>query len=242
LHSIDEKIHEWRLANHESASEQCAVSALTDQTHLVALNDALDKKKGMSIEPQLGLQLADLRDLLLKLMVEDVNALAPGECNAAALGAHRAAWGKLNAIPAVVDAKGGQAVDRAVQAAMPEILEKVLALKESLSVATRGETSGAQYLQAVDKAVINHHAFTSVARRWKSPEPPFSAPAAHWLGTLLKHGFEQQAELLAKIVKKGSIFFEVPISYNGRSAAEGKKIKFFHFFPVIWQILIRRFI
>jgi glycosyltransferase involved in cell wall biosynthesis len=59
---------------------------------------------------------------------------------------------------------------------------------------------------------------------------------------LKTHGFEQQAELLAKIVKKGSIFFEVPISYNGRSAAEGKKIKFFHFFPVIWQILIRRFI
>jgi len=59
---------------------------------------------------------------------------------------------------------------------------------------------------------------------------------------LKTHGFEQQAELLAKIVKKGSIFFEVPISYNGRSAAEGKKIKFFHFFPVVWQILIRRFI
>jgi glycosyltransferase involved in cell wall biosynthesis len=59
---------------------------------------------------------------------------------------------------------------------------------------------------------------------------------------LKTRGFEQQAELLAKIVKKGSIFFEVPISYNGRSAAEGKKIKFFHFFPVIWQILIRRFI
>jgi glycosyltransferase involved in cell wall biosynthesis len=59
---------------------------------------------------------------------------------------------------------------------------------------------------------------------------------------LKTHGFEQQAELLAKIVKKGSIFFEVPISYNGRSASEGKKIKFFHFFPVIWQILIRRFI
>jgi hypothetical protein len=53
-----------------------------------------------------------LRDLLLKLMHEDVTALTPSECNAVAVGAHRAAWGKLNAIPAVVDTKGGQAVDR----------------------------------------------------------------------------------------------------------------------------------
>jgi hypothetical protein len=179
LQSVSRKIQEWRIVNHISVLEQCAASALTDHTHLVALNDALDKNKGMSIEPQLGLQLADLRDLLLKLMVEDVIALAPSECNAAALGAHDAARGKLNSIPAVVDAKGGEAADRTVQVAVPELLEKVLVLKESLSVATRGETSGAQYLQALDKAVINHHAFTSVARRWESPEPPFPAPSCN---------------------------------------------------------------
>ena len=54
-------------------------------------------------------------------------------------------------------------------------------------------------------------------------------------------GFEQQAEILCKIVKKSDKFYEVPINYNGRSAKEGKKIKFYHFFTVIYRILIERF-
>ena len=60
--------------------------------------------------------------------------------------------------------------------------------------------------------------------------------------TLLKtDGFEQQAEMLCKIVKNGKIFFEVPINYNGRSHEDGKKIKFYHIFYVIYQIIIGRF-
>ncbi len=54
-------------------------------------------------------------------------------------------------------------------------------------------------------------------------------------------GFEQQAEMLCKIVKNGKIFFEVPINYNGRSHEDGKKIKFYHIFYVIYQIIIGRF-
>ena len=54
-------------------------------------------------------------------------------------------------------------------------------------------------------------------------------------------GFDQHAEILSKAVKKGDRFYEVPISYNGRSHAEGKKIKFYHFFSVILRILIERF-
>ena len=54
-------------------------------------------------------------------------------------------------------------------------------------------------------------------------------------------GFEQHAEILCKIVKKSNRFYEVPINYNGRSAKEGKKIKFYHFFTVIYRILIERF-
>ena len=50
-------------------------------------------------------------------------------------------------------------------------------------------------------------------------------------------GFEQQAEMLAKIVKNGKKFYEVPISYNGRSYSEGKKIRPHHFFLVLFQIL-----
>ena len=55
-------------------------------------------------------------------------------------------------------------------------------------------------------------------------------------------GFEQHAEILCKVIKKGNKFYEVPISYNGRNASEGKKIKAYHFFIVLYQIVKRRFI
>ena len=58
--------------------------------------------------------------------------------------------------------------------------------------------------------------------------------------SLKTEGFEQHAEILCKVVKQGSRFYEVPISYNGRSHDEGKKIKFYHIFSVIYQILIGR--
>ena len=57
---------------------------------------------------------------------------------------------------------------------------------------------------------------------------------------LRTNGFEQQAEILCKLTKKGKIFFEVPVNYNGRTKSEGKKIKFYHIFPVLLRILIER--
>ena len=54
-------------------------------------------------------------------------------------------------------------------------------------------------------------------------------------------GFEQHSEILCKVVKNGKKFYEVPINYNGRSKDEGKKIKFYHIFGVIFQIIINRF-
>ena len=57
---------------------------------------------------------------------------------------------------------------------------------------------------------------------------------------LSSKGFDQHAEILCKVIKKGNRFYEVPINYNGRSYMEGKKIKFYHFFLVLYQIIIRR--
>ena len=54
-------------------------------------------------------------------------------------------------------------------------------------------------------------------------------------------GFQQQAEILGKVVKNGKKFYEVPISYNGRTHEEGKKIKFYHIFSVLFRIIIERF-
>ena len=53
-------------------------------------------------------------------------------------------------------------------------------------------------------------------------------------------GFEQQAEILCKLAKKGKKFFEVPVNYSGRTKNEGKKIRFYHIFPVLLRILIER--
>ena len=60
------------------------------------------------------------------------------------------------------------------------------------------------------------------------------------VNSLKTSGFEQHAEILCKIVKKGKKFYEIPINYNGRNYDEGKKIKFYHIFGVIFQIFIRK--
>ncbi len=54
-------------------------------------------------------------------------------------------------------------------------------------------------------------------------------------------GFEQHAEILCKVIKRGEKFYEVPINYNGRSYKEGKKIRSYDFFFVVFQIFLRRF-
>ena len=53
-------------------------------------------------------------------------------------------------------------------------------------------------------------------------------------------GFEQHAEILCKVIKRGDKFYEVPISYIGRNFSEGKKIRPYHFFTVLFQIVLGR--
>jgi len=54
-------------------------------------------------------------------------------------------------------------------------------------------------------------------------------------------GFEQHAEILCKVIRNGKKFYEIPISYNGRTHEEGKKIKFYHIFSVLFRIVVERF-
>ena len=58
---------------------------------------------------------------------------------------------------------------------------------------------------------------------------------------LKNEGFAQHAEILTKVINRGSKFYEVPINYDGRNKIEGKKIRFYHFFPVLFQIIIGKF-
>ena len=59
---------------------------------------------------------------------------------------------------------------------------------------------------------------------------------------LKSNGFEQHAEILCELVKNGNKFFEVPVNYNGRTINEGKKIRFYHIFSIIYQMIKNRFI
>ena len=57
---------------------------------------------------------------------------------------------------------------------------------------------------------------------------------------LKSNSWSQQAEILATTVKASRIFYEVPISYSGRTFEEGTKIKARHTFSVIYMILKKR--
>lgn len=60
-------------------------------------------------------------------------------------------------------------------------------------------------------------------------------------GRLSSNGWQQHAEILARAVKKAEVVYEVPISYHGRSYAEGKKIRARHVIAILWMILVQRF-
>lgn len=55
-------------------------------------------------------------------------------------------------------------------------------------------------------------------------------------------GFSQHAEILCHSIRRGKVFYEVPICYHGRTVAEGKKIRAHHIFGVIGQILKNRWV
>jgi glycosyltransferase involved in cell wall biosynthesis len=59
--------------------------------------------------------------------------------------------------------------------------------------------------------------------------------------SLITNGWEQHAEILSRAVKIAQNIYEVPISYRGRSYAEGKKIKPTDTFAVIWAMIKFRF-
>ena len=54
------------------------------------------------------------------------------------------------------------------------------------------------------------------------------------------YNWGQQAELLTYIVNKKSRIFEIGISYHGRTYEEGKKIKYYDVFSVIYWIVITK--
>ncbi|MEE3202275.1 MAG: glycosyltransferase family 2 protein [Acidobacteriota bacterium] len=57
---------------------------------------------------------------------------------------------------------------------------------------------------------------------------------------LVSNSFNVEPEITAKILKQGVTIHEVPISYTGRSFAEGKKISWKDFISAVWTLLSLR--
>ena len=54
-------------------------------------------------------------------------------------------------------------------------------------------------------------------------------------------GFDVEPELTARVLRQGLQIVEVPISYSGRTYAEGKKIKWRDFVSSAWTLVRLRF-
>lgn len=57
---------------------------------------------------------------------------------------------------------------------------------------------------------------------------------------LTTEGWEQHAEILTRAVRAGTSYFEVPVSYYGRTYEEGKKIRAHHIIPVVLTMFFKR--
>jgi glycosyltransferase involved in cell wall biosynthesis len=59
---------------------------------------------------------------------------------------------------------------------------------------------------------------------------------------LRSEGFGIEPEITAKLFKRGARVYEVPITYEGRDYAEGKKITWRDGFPALWTIVKYRLV
>jgi len=59
---------------------------------------------------------------------------------------------------------------------------------------------------------------------------------------LRSNGFDIEPEITAKMLKRKQRLFEVPISFNPRGYAEGKKIRFKDAFVAVWALVKYRFV
>lgn len=53
-------------------------------------------------------------------------------------------------------------------------------------------------------------------------------------------GWEQHAEILSVAVQNSKVYYEVPVSYHGRTYEDGKKIRAHHTIAVVWTMLKKR--
>lgn len=84
--------------------------------------------------------------------------------------------------------------------------------------------------------IVNNTTFTDIYTCYFMFRRSLVAPQ-----DLRTSGWEQQAEILTMAVKRGTVYYEVPISYHGRTYEEGKKIRAHHVISVLKAIFFTKF-
>ena len=59
---------------------------------------------------------------------------------------------------------------------------------------------------------------------------------------LKSNGFGIETEIMAKLTNKNVLITEIPVSYKSRSRKQGKKIKFYHLFTIIYTMIVNKII
>ena len=57
---------------------------------------------------------------------------------------------------------------------------------------------------------------------------------------LQSFGWGQQAEILTYLSNNSNMIYEISVNYNGRKYLEGKKIRYYHIFEVIYWIIFSK--
>jgi len=83
--------------------------------------------------------------------------------------------------------------------------------------------------------VLNNTTFTDVYSCYLVYRRSLIDPAE-----LRSTGWEQHAEILSKVVRRARVFYEVPATYQGRTYAEGKKIRAKDAISVLWMMFRER--
>lgn len=65
----------------------------------------------------------------------------------------------------------------------------------------------------------------------------FSKSALLMISPLQSDGFEIETEIVAKLIRKKIFPLEIPISYSPRTELEGKNIRWYHAFPIIFGLI-----
>jgi glycosyltransferase involved in cell wall biosynthesis len=84
--------------------------------------------------------------------------------------------------------------------------------------------------------ILNNTTFTDIYSCYLLFKRELVPPAM-----LTRMGWDQHAEILSIARRGAKNIYEVPISYHGRTFAEGKKIRAHHVFGVFWTIFVKRF-